>query len=133
MLVNFNNEIKMKKNNKMIYINKYIIESNKKKKSEKKISKNRSSQFRGVTKNGNKWQTIISFNKKIEYYGIYEKPDIAARVYDIISIKNRGIKAKTNFEYNIHQIQKILELKIDFKSKNRNEIISNLFKEINNS
>ena len=126
--IDFSNEIKVKKNNKMIFTNKYIIESKKKEKPIK-ISKNRGSSYRGVTKNGNKWQTILSFNNKSEYYGVYETPDIAARVHDVIAIKKRGIKAKTNFKYNIHQIHQIYEAKIDFKSKNIDEILLNLIKE----
>ena len=51
---------------------------------------------------------------------------MAARVYDIFSIKNRGIKAKTNFQYNLHQIQKISEVNIDYNSDNIEEIILNL-------
>ena len=51
---------------------------------------------------------------------------MAARVYDLVSIKNSGIKAKTNFQYNSQQIQKINEAIIDFKAKNIEEIILNI-------
>ena len=121
---NFSNDIKIKKHNKIIFTNKYnvVLKNN----SIKKPSKNRNSIYRGVSKNGNKWQTIICFKKKVEYIGLYNTQEIAARVYDFISIKNRGIKAKTNFKYDIHQIKKISETNIDFNSKNINEIISML-------
>ena len=92
-------------------------------------SKKRSSRYRGVSKNGNKWQVIISSKYNKGYIGSFETQEKAARVYDIISIKNKGIKARTNYEYNIHQIQKINEVYIDFESKNIDEIISQLINE----
>jgi hypothetical protein len=39
-------------------------------------------------------------NNKKWYKGSYYSEDTAARIYDIFSIKNRGIKARTNFKYN---------------------------------
>ena len=105
-------------------MNKCLIKTKTKKEDIMK-EKKRKSLYRGVSRNGNKWQTIISFNKKIEYLGVYPTEEIAARVYDIFSIKNRGIKAKTNFEYDIHQIQKITESNIDFKLENLDNILSN--------
>ena len=61
---------------------------------------------------------------------MYPSDEIVARAYDIISIKNRGIKANTNFKYDFYQIQKISEINIDFNSKNINENIIKLIKEI---
>ena len=51
-------------------------------------------------------------NKKNKYFGTYDSEEIAARVYDIVSLKNKGLKAKTNFKYNISEANKILEDKI---------------------
>ena len=113
------------KNNKFIYMNKSLI-NRKKKKSIIKESKNRRGVYRGVSKNGKKWQTIICYNGNIKYIGLYQTQEIAARVYDIYSIKNNGIKARTNFKYNLSQIQKISEANIDFNSENIKEIISYL-------
>ena len=99
----------------------------KKKKCKKfKESKNRRGVYRGVSKNGKKWQTLISYKRNIKYVGLYSNQEIAARVYDIVSIKNKGIKAITNFKYSVNQIQKISEANIDYKSENIKEIISNL-------
>ena len=123
-----NEQIKIKKNNKIVFMNKSLIK--KKTKKREYIEKKRKSIYRGVTKNGKKWQTIISYKKNIRYYGVYPKEEIAARAYDIISIKNKGIKARTNFKYNLHQIQKISETNIDFNIKNINENIINLIKEL---
>ena len=110
----------------MIFVNKCLIKQKPQKNEIKE--KKRSSRFRGVSKNGSKWQAIMYCKNKIGYIGIYPSEELAARVYDIISIKSKGIKAKTNFEYNIHQIEKIKQANIDVKSKRINEIISDLIK-----
>ena len=46
-------------------------------------------------------------NNKKYYKGSYLSEEIAARIYDIMAIKNFGIKARTNFVYNHIQIKKI--------------------------
>ena len=122
------NEIMVKKNNKMVFMNKNLIKPKIKKKDilEKK---KRKSIYRGVSKNGKKWQTIIISNKKNEYYGVFPTEEIAARVYDIVQLKKKGIKAKTNFQYNIHQIQNIIDASIDFKSNDINNNIINLIED----
>ena len=68
-------------------------------------------------------------HKRKSYVGSYSSEEIAARIYDILSIKNRGDKANTNFIYNEKQVKKIQSHEIDIKSKNINEVISNLLKE----
>ena len=68
-------------------------------------NKNRRSIYRGVSKNGNKWQVIVYSKYLNGYIGVYPTQELAARVYDIYSIKNKGLKANTNFMYNLHQIQ----------------------------
>lgn len=125
---NLNEQIKIKKNNKLIFMNKSLIKDKTKIKDFKE-KKHRSSLYRGVSKNGKKWQTIVSYKKNYQYYGVYPTEEFAARVYDIISIKNKGIKAKTNFIYDLHQIQKISETNI-FNSDNINENVIKLIKEL---
>lgn len=120
------NEIKVKKNNKMIFMNKCLIKQKKKNNDIIPKKKQRKSFYRGVSKNGKSWQTIISSKYFKGYIGTYPTEELAARVYDLVSIKNKGIRAKTNFQYNLHQIQKISEAIIDFKAKNIEEIILNL-------
>ena len=110
-------------------MNKNLI-NKKTKKNDITIKKLRKSMYRGVTKNGKKYQVIISYKKNIRYYGVYPTDEIAARAYDIISIKNKGIKASTNFKYDLHQIQKISEANIDFNTKNINKKIMNLIEEL---
>ena len=100
----------------MIFMNKCLVKT--KKNNDIDEIKKRKSLYRGVSKNGNKWQAIITYKQNKGYAGVYPTEELAARVYDFISIKNRGIKAKTNFQYNLHQMQIIKETDFDFKTKN---------------
>ena len=96
--ININQNINTK-----IY-NKEKSSTKKNKNIQKKILKlnSRSSKYRGVSKNGNKWQVHIMINKKNKYIGIYDSEEIAARIYDVESIKKNGLKAITNFKYNLN-------------------------------
>ena len=140
---NANNKSEIKKNDEKILINnKYVyahpneidlfpysnIYRNPKKIIFVGVGK-RSSKYRGVSKNGNQWQVLIMVNKSKTYIGTYSSESIAARIYDIIAIKNRGIKARTNFVYSNNQLTKICNNDIDIKAKNINEVIYKLLKE----
>ena len=140
---NANNKSEIKKNDEKILINnKYVyahpneidlfpysnIYRNPKKIIFVGVGK-RSSKYRGVSKNGNQWQVLIMVNKSKTYIGTYSSERIAARIYDIIAIKNRGIKARTNFVYSNNQLTKICNNDIDIKAKNINEVIYKLLKE----
>ena len=71
-----------------------------------------SSKYRGVSKNGNKWQVLL-MNDKIRYYfGNYNSEEVAAKIYDFFSLKFKGNKAKTNFFYSEEKIKKIFDMKI---------------------
>jgi hypothetical protein len=133
---NKRSEVKVMINNKLVYSNSTGTNlyhySNNAQKSKKIIFIDvgrRRSKYRGVSKNGNQWQVLIMINKSKSYVGTYTTEDLAARVYDILAIKNRGNKAKTNFIYSESQIRKICNTDIDIKSKNLKEIISELLKE----
>ena len=128
-----NNEIKVLKNNKVVYVNTFLLNSYSTSKNIKKFNKiafigrnKRSSRYRGVSKNGNQWQVLMMINKSKSYIGSYPSEELAARIYDILALKNRGIKARTNFIYNSKQIKKICEMEIDIKSENISGIISQL-------
>lgn len=128
-----NNEIKVLKNNKVVYVNNFLLNSYSTSKNIKKLNKiafvgrnKRSSRYRGVSKNGNQWQVLMMINKNKCYIGSYPSEEFAARIYDVLALKNRGIKARTNFVYNSKQIKKICDTDIDIKSKNLHEIISQL-------
>jgi hypothetical protein len=123
------NKIKVFKNNKTVYMNSYwIYNPSKKPKSSKNslMINRRSSKYRGVSRNGNNWQVFLMINRSKTYVGTFPSEEIAARVYDIMSIKYRGIKARTNFIYNNDQIKMIKEIEVDIKSRNIYEIISKL-------
>ncbi len=124
------NKIKVFKNNKTVYMNSYWIYNPAKKQKAHKNSlllNGRSSKYRGVSRNGNNWQVFLMINRSKTYVGTYPSEEMAARVYDIMSIKYRGIKARTNFIYNNDQMKMINELNVDVKSRNIYEIISKLF------
>jgi hypothetical protein len=128
------NEIKVILNNKLVYSNSNDTNSysNNFQPSKKIIFMNvgrRRSKYRGVSKNGNQWQVLFMVNNSKSYVGTYITEDLAARVYDIMAIKNRGNKAKTNFIYSEIQIRKIFNADIDIKSKNLKEKIFELLKE----
>jgi hypothetical protein len=59
----------------------------------------RSSKYRGVSRNGNKWQVLIMINRKKTYIGNYDSEEDAAKAYDQYAIKYHGDKARTNFFY----------------------------------
>ena len=130
-----NNEIKVLKNNKIVYVNKDLLNSYSTLRTIKKLRKinfiiwkKTSSKYRGVSKNGSNWQVLIMVNHKKYYLGSYPSEDLAGRIYDIQAIKNWGIKAKTNFVYDNNQIKKIFNKKINIKCNK----ISDIMEQINN-
>ena len=130
---NDKNEIKVLKNKKAVYIDRFCLNEYSPSRNIKKLKSNKfiirkktSSKYRGVSKNGNKWQVLMQINNKQRYIGSYLSEELAARVYDILSIKNRGIKARTNFKYNYIQKKNISESKINLKSDNISDIIKQL-------
>ena len=128
-----NNEIKVLKNNKLVYLNRKLLNTYSTSRAVKKfqkinfiVGKKRSSKYRGVSKNGIKWQVLIMINNKKYYLGNYDSEDLAARVYDIHALKSWGIKARTNFVYDDNQINKIYNKKINFKFNNISDIMTQL-------
>ena len=65
-------------------------------------------------------------NHKKYYLGNYTSEDLAARIYDIYAIKNRGTKARTNFVYDKNQINKIYNKKININCDNISEIMNQI-------
>ena len=127
------NEIKVLKNKKVVYINTNLVTSYSTTRSIKKLNKikfiiinKRKSKYRGVSKNGNKWQVLINVNHKKCYLGSYPSEELAARVYDTYAIKSYGNKARTNFVYNYNQLKIIYERKVNIKSNNISDFIKQL-------
>ena len=71
----------------------------KKKPRRRGLESQRGSKYRGVSKNGKKWQVQVQLNQRKKYKGQIKTERLAARVYDKRAIFAYGIKAKTNFDY----------------------------------
>ena len=106
-------------------MNKFALRIKRKKRD---VNYKRISKFRGVSKNGSGWQVLMMFKNNKPYIGTYNSEELAARVYDIASIKKNYIKSKTNYLYTSEQIDRILKTDIDFKDQNISKIISELIK-----
>lgn len=52
----------------------------------------RSSKFRGVSRNGRRYQVFIMINKKKRYFGVLENEEQSAIVYDKLAIIFHGLK-----------------------------------------
>ena len=76
----------------------------------------KSSKYRGITKIKKKWQVYILIKGKNTYLGSYSSETIAAKVYDIMAIKNKGNKAITNFKYDSRQINEISNIDININN-----------------
>jgi hypothetical protein len=59
----------------------------------------RGSRYRGVSRNGKKWQVQLLGNMRKRYIGSISSEEAAARIYDHYAIITHGLRAKTNFEY----------------------------------
>ena len=66
----------------------------------KELKSTRGSIYRGVSRNGKKWQVQLLGNLKKHYIGSISSETKAARIYDAHAILAHGLKAKTNFSYN---------------------------------
>ena len=68
----------------------------------------RRSRFIGVLKGKSGWQTLINVGRTKRYIGTYNTEAQAALVHDFYCIGINGLKAKTNFEHNASQLQKMI-------------------------
>ena len=90
----------------------------------------RNSKYRGVSRNGHRWQVLIMVARKKRYVGTYFTEDEAEKAYDTAAIQNHGLKAKTNFSYTLDEIKQmlflppILKLKYDLFTKHQNCFIN---------
>ena len=110
-------KVQIIKNNKVVYTsvqqNKNFLRAKKNLNKLTFISRGqRGSKYRGVSKNGNQWQVLIMIKKSKSYIGSYHTEELAARIYDIISLKNNGTKAKTNFCYSENEIKNLILLNV---------------------
>ena len=74
------------------------------------ISKSsRGSKYRGVSKNGKKWQVQLLGNLRKRYLGSISSEQAAAKLYDYYAILTHGLNAKTNFSYTKLEVQNLVE------------------------
>jgi len=82
-----NNEIKVLKYKKVVYVNSSLLNSYSTSKNIKLFNKinfvcknKRNSKYRGVSKNGNQWQVLMMINKTKSYIGSYDSEELAGRI-----------------------------------------------------
>jgi hypothetical protein len=68
----------------------------------------RGSRFRGVSRNGKKWQVQLLGNLRKRYIGSIGNEQGAALIYDEYAIMTHGLRAKTNYSYTKKDIQNII-------------------------
>ena len=71
-----------------------VIKANKKNQSQNSAKQTRASIYRGVSRNGPKWQVLFMGCKKKEYVGGVDTEEEGARIYDEISIQTHGLKVR---------------------------------------
>lgn len=85
----------------------------------------RGSIYRGVSKNGKKWQVMVMGNNCKYFSGSIMSERLAARIYDRFALQHFGLRAKTNLDYNkntllqmINEIQTQIIEDQDFEGNN---------------
>ncbi|CAI2380721.1 unnamed protein product [Moneuplotes crassus] len=68
----------------------------------------RRSSYIGVSKNGDVWQALIMIDSKKTYIGSYHTEKEAAMAYDFFSIVLKQLAAKTNFDYSLTLLKKMV-------------------------
>ena len=86
-----------------------IHRSSKSKFTSKSSKSGRRSTYIGVSRNGDVWQSLIMIDGKKTYIGSYLSEEEAAMSYDFYSIILKSFSAKTNFDYSIENIKRMLE------------------------
>ena len=79
--------------------------------------------YRGVTKNGDKWQVIHAQNCKKIYLGSFSDKMTAAMFSDIWEIQNKGLKAQTNFKFRVNEVLAILSIRNVSKISKKNKCV----------
>ncbi len=86
-----------------------VIKRSSKSKSNSRLFKSgRRSSYIGVSKNGDVWQALIMIDSKKTYIGSYHKEEEAAMAYDFFSIVLKQLAAKTNFDYTLPLIKRMV-------------------------
>ena len=88
--------------------------------------KPRSSNYIGVSKNGENWQVLINWGKSKRYIGTYFNEMEAAITYDFYSICLHFSNAKTNFTYDL----KLINLMMNCYDNKRKKFYASRFIEL---
>lgn len=75
----------------------------------------RGSKYRGVSKNGKKWQIQVALHTVKTQKGQIKTERLAARIFDKRIIFSHGLKAKTNYSYTKAQLQRLLASQYDLE------------------
>ena len=111
-------KIKILNNNKLLFDNniiseEYIKYKNQQKETYKYKRTVRNSIYRGLSKNGKKYQVLIRNNNINYYLGIFKSEKLAALIYDYFALLLHRRNALTNFNYSKEYINKIISTKIN--------------------
>ena len=112
----YTKKIKILSNHKLLFNNdmlteEYINYKNKQKANYKYKRTVKNSKYRGVSKNGKKYQVFIRNNNINYYLGTFKSEKSAALIYDYFALLLHGRKALTNFNYSKEYINKIISPK----------------------
>lgn len=72
----------------------------------------RASIYKGVAKNGEKWQIMFMANG-FKVYRALDTEQEAAQDYHSLRIPGKGINSKTNFSYRLHHLKAIVSSVLD--------------------
>ena len=96
-------------------------------KSQMNKSSRRSSQYIGVSKNGDNWQSLINHGHSKKYIGTYSNEIEAAIAYDFFAIALQGSKSRINFKYNCEILADMINSYFeDARTLNPNKFVSRL-------
>ncbi|KAK8812423.1 hypothetical protein WA158_007657 [Blastocystis sp. Blastoise] len=88
------------------------------------------SQYRGVYKRNDKWNSQIQYQGKKKYLGSYPYEIEAARAYDEAAIRYHASRAVTNFDYSKADREKIVQGQCTINNYNESVSVNNCVKKI---
>ncbi|TNV80948.1 hypothetical protein FGO68_gene1968 [Halteria grandinella] len=68
-----------------------------------------SSQYRGVSINGKKWQVMVMGNKCKYFSGSIPYHALAARIYDRFALQHFGLRSRINLTYSLQELEDLVE------------------------
>ena len=96
----------------------------------RKMSKDNTSGFKGVVKNGDKWRAQIKVNNKHTHLGSYDTAEAAAIAYDKAAIENFGEFALTNKMMGRFKSEPVMKIELPKNTKYFNSNLRRWMKEV---